>query len=696
MSGSSATTRTVAARGIVAVCAAFAAFGSRGGEIPVTIPPGPKADVPGRPGTTDVVTELSREWSNRLRLAVAYLDRMPSLSRLRFLPAFVIVLLGALPAGAQPSASVVLGGNAYVNQGLVGVGRLPAATRDRFGETLGSFSAIAFDARSWRRNPDGSYAGTLYMQPDRGYNNPGTTNWRARFFTLAIRFAPAPAGAAAQNQVGITVTDTTLMTEADGTPLTALDTAAGAAGRRAGSPVLPQAFNGRISIDAEGLVRLADGTFYVSDEYGPYIYRFSADGRLLSAIRPPAALIPQRGGADSFASNNPAPGQPAPSPLDPTVGRQNNQGFEGLSLSPDGRTLFALLQSATRQDGGTGGASTTRRNTRLLAYDLTGTAPVLRGAYVLQLPTTRTAAGATLVCAQSELLAINSTQFLVLARDAGFGHTYPIPTSTYRKILVYDIAGATNIAGTRFDDPANPIAPGGVLDASITPATRTEFIDINDTVQLAKFGLRNGPTDDNNNLSEKWEAMALVPALDPAAPDDFFLFVGNDNDFITQSGLQDGVAYAHPSGMENDNMLLVYRITLPGRFRNVSSRALTGSGPGAHVAGFVVSGPQPRRLLIRGVGPTLTSFGVTGPLADPVLALFNAEGREIAANNNWGDAANAAEVRAAAAGLGAFALPENGADAALLLVLDPGAYTVQVNAIGAATGISLIEVYEIP
>ncbi len=611
-------------------------------------------------------------------------------------------LLLIAPLGAQSPVTAGLNGQYYVNQGLVGVGRIPAATRDKFGETLGSFSALAVDAKSWRRGADGAYAGTFYMQPDRGYNNPGTTNWRARFFTLAVAFAPAPAGAAAQNQVGITVADTTLLTEANGTPLTALDTAAGPAGVRAaagGLPPLPQGFNGRISIDAEGIARLADGSFYVSDEYGPYIFKFSAAGVLQSAIRPPAAFIPQRNGADSFASNNPAPGQPAPAPLDPTVGRQNNQGLEGLSLSPDGRTLFALLQSAARQDGGTGGASLTRSNTRLLAYDLTGAIPTLKGEYVLQLPTTRTAAGATLVCAQSEILAISSTQILVLARDAGFGHTYPIPTANYRKILVYDIAGATNIAGTRFDDPANPVAPAGVLDSSIRPALRTEFIDINDAAQLAKFGLRNGPTDDNNNLSEKWEAMALVPALDPAAPNDWFLFVGNDNDFITQSGLQDGVAYAHPSGMENDSMLLVYRLTLPGRLNNLSSRAQTGTGAATHIVGFAVNGPRPRQMLIRGVGPSLANYGVTGTLADPVLTIFNAAGQTVFANDNWADATNAvsaADLRAAAQSSGAFALAEGSRDAALLLQLDPGTYTAQVSGVGGTSGISLLEVFEVP
>jgi hypothetical protein len=610
------------------------------------------------------------------------------------------VLLASLaPLQAQPASTAVLSGQIFVNQGLVGVGRIPAAARDKFGETMGSFSALTHDAKSWKRNADGSYSGTFYMQPDRGYNNPGTTNWRARFFTLAITFNPSLLGGTAQNQVGITVADTTLLTEANGTPFTALDTAAGTAGVRPATatlPPMPQGFNGRLSIDAEGIARLPDGSFYISDEYGPYIYKFSAAGVLQSAIRPPAAFIPQRNGADSFASNNPAPNQPAPVPVDPTVGRQNNQGLEGLSLSPDGKTLFALLQSATRQDGGTGSASTTRFNTRLLAYDITGAAPVLKGEYVFQLPTTKTAAGATLVCAQSEMLAINNTQFLVLARDAGFGHTYPIPTSTYRTILVYDITGATNIAGTKFDDPANPISPNGVLDPSIKPAARSEFININDSAQLAKFGLHNGPTDDNNNLYEKWEAMTLVPALDPGAPNDYFLFVGNDNDFITQSGLQDGIAYAHPSGMENDSMLLVYRLTLPGRMLNVSSRAQTGTGASAHIAGFVVTGPKPKQLLIRGVGPTLSVFGVPGPLSDPTLSIFDASGQPVAANDDWGSAANLPDLRAATTAVGAFVLNEASKDSALLVTLDPGAYSAQVSGVNGSSGISLLEIYEIP
>ena len=93
--------------------------------------------------------------------------------------------------------------------------------------------------------------------------------------------------------------------------------------------------------------------------------------------------------------------------------------------------------------------------------------------------------------------------------------------------------------------------------------TLAPFIDLNDKAQLGKFGLHNGEPNDRNGLSEKWEGLALAPALDPANPNDYFLFVSNDNDFITQNGFQAGAAYKDPSGVEVDTMILVYRVTLP-------------------------------------------------------------------------------------------------------------------------------------
>jgi hypothetical protein len=611
----------------------------------------------------------------------------------RLLPT-LLLCTGALVA--QPVTTVTVNQQTFVNQGLVGVGRMPADLKDKFGETFGSFSAFTFQPGSWQRNANGSYSGTLFAQPDRGYNVAGTTNYVPRFNKITVAFTPAPAGSTAQNQVGLTLADTIKFSESDGTPMTSLDPTSAGTGTRAGLPAMPQAFNGRLALDAEGIVVNADGSIWVSDEYGPYIFRFTADGRLISAIRPPEAITPKRGGADSFASNNPGPGQAAPVPADPTTGRQNNQGLEGLSVSPDGRTLFALLQSAARQDGGTGGTGP-RRHTRLLAYDLTVAGnPTLKGEYVVALPTFLLGT-ATRVPAQSEMLAINNTQFLVLARD-GNGRGVANPTSLYRSILVYDISSATNIAGTAYDTPTTPIAPGGVLAAGIVPATSAVLVDLNNTAQLVKFGLNNGPVDNVNTLSEKWEALALVPAFDPGAPNDWFLFVGNDNDFITTNGFQDGAPYA--AALDNDNMVLVYRVTIPTRLANVASRALTGPGQSAHVLGFVVSGARPKAMLVRGVGPALTPFGITNALPDPSLTIFNAAGQAVFTNNDWSGsvagAATAAELATAATRAGAFALPANSRDAALLVQLDPGAYTAVVSDASGATGVSLVEVHEVP
>ncbi|AWK87937.1 membrane autotransporter barrel domain protein [Azospirillum thermophilum] len=471
-------------------------------------------------------------------------------------------------AAAQVADSVTLGGAAFVNQGLVGVGRIDSAARDRFGETFGSMSGLTFDARSWRRTGD-SYSGIMFALPDRGYNAAGTTDYRPRLNTLAITLTPyygsaaPPAGRGQQSQLSLSLLDTTLLTEASGAVTTGLDPQprTGVRAASGGFPVLPQAFNGKISLDTEAVVRMPDGSFYISDEYGPYIYRFSASGRMMSAIQPPAALLPVRNGTLDFSSNNPGPNQPAPSPLDPTAGRQNNQGLEGLALTPDRGKLVALLQSATRQDGGTGGSSATRRNTRMLVYDVASNPdnPRLIGHYVVPLPTYQSG-GRTQVAAQSEMLALNDKQFLVLSRDSNNGQGLSGTNSLYRSIDIVDISGATNLVGTAYEG-ATPVAPGGSLVASVTPVAYTSFLNINNNGQLGRFGLHNGGAQDANLLSEKWEAMGILPALDPARPDDVFLFVGNDNDFLTRNGHQVGAAY--DAGAKVDTMVLVYRLTLP-------------------------------------------------------------------------------------------------------------------------------------
>jgi hypothetical protein len=598
-----------------------------------------------------------------------------------------------------PAQTVTLGGTAFTAQGLVGVGRVAAAQKDKWGETFGSLSGLAVDLRTWRRSADGLYSGTFYAQPDRGISRSGAaTNYTPRTHRLDVSFLPAPNGAANQIQLGLSLADTTRLTEANGTFLTSLDPAATTAGlgTRPGFPVLPQASTGRLSIDPEGLVLLPDGSFFLCDEYGPYLYRFSAAGVLLGAIRPPEALIPKRGGRDSFSADSPAAGQPSPSPGEPTTGRENNQGFEGLAASPDGRTLYALMQSAARQDGGAGGSSL-RRHTRLLAYDIANpAAATLKGEWILPLPL-YTQSGVQQVASVGALTMLNSRQFLVLARD-GNGRGSSSTASLYRAVLIYDLGtgptAATNIAGTAFDTIGTPVAPNGVLATSVTPATSAVLINLNDNTELVKFGLNNSSSSNSNTLAEKWESLALAPALDPTAPDDFFLFVGNDNDFSTTDGFQDGAAFR--ASLSTDSMILAYRLTLGTRLINISSRALTGADGDAHFAGFVVSGARAKTFVVRGIGPGLAAFGVPGTLPDPVLQIFDANNRLVLANDNWNQGSLVADLRAATALVGGFALPENSKDAAVLLSLDPGAYTVQIADSSGRSGVSLAEVYEVP
>lgn len=129
------------------------------------------------------------------------------------------------------------------------------------------------------------------------------------------------------------------------------------------------------------------------------------------------------------------------------------------------------------------------------------------------------------------------------------------------------------------------------------------------------------------------------------------------------------------------------------RLINLSTRGDVGAGDRALIAGFVLSGTQPRRVLIRAVGPGLMPLGVPGPLADPVLALYRGSAL-VAANDDWQISRSPAVVAATAALVGAFPLPAASLDAALLLTLEPGAYTAIVTSADGTVGLALVEIYD--
>jgi hypothetical protein len=513
-------------------------------------------------------------------------------------------VLAVSPAAAQSRAitrpntttapgaeQVTLEGQVFVNQGLIGAGRLDANVRDFAGETLGSFSSLAIDLSTWRRNADGSYSGNIFTLPDRGPNGvgpfTGTTDYRSRVHTSSITLRPdtsgnvLPQAITSQSQVGITPTGGFLLRDTTGQNFTGNDPGAGTITRNGilyGSPVSGEGA-GLISLDPEGIAFRADGSFYVSDEYSTGLLYFDATGRQIGAIPQITAFLPLTGGVVNFNSVNPG-----------TVGRRNNQGLEAVAVTPRGDRLVTVLQSATVQD--TNGANQqTRNNTRILVYDIstnaTPTNPI--GHYVLQLPTFTLAGDGTAVnrtAAQSEIVALNSNQFLVLARD-GIGRgagAAPSGTAVIKSILLIDTSRATNLAGTAFETSYAPIATNGVLNSTIVPVQQVELVNFLNPVQLGRFGLNLNTTPSNaTSLSEKLEALGLAPVLDESRPQDFFLLVGNDNDFQANNGFVNGQPFnASLTGTggtgNNDNVLLVYRLTLP---TYVDPQALASLNAGA-------------------------------------------------------------------------------------------------------------------
>ena len=128
------------------------------------------------------------------------------------------------------------------------------------------------------------------------------------------------------------------------------------------------------------------------------------------------------------------------------------------------------------------------------------------------------------------------------------------------------------------------------------------------------------------------------------------------------------------------------------RLTNLSARGPVGEANGILILGFVIAGNAPETVLLRGIGPSLSLFGLQQVLATPRIDLFDASGTLLDSNATWGgtDALSSVFVQ-----VGAFPLPAGSNDAALLERLPPGAYTVELSGSSGSTGLALVEVYEV-
>ncbi|KAL3492568.1 esterase-like activity of phytase-domain-containing protein [Aspergillus germanicus] len=482
------------------------------------------------------------------------------------------------------------GGTTYAYTGLEGYGFVASNARDKYGDTLaGLGSSATLEKGSWRKTGKDSYSGIFWLLPDRGWNTNGTLNFNPRIhkFEVSLKLAPkASAKNPSKPNMDLKYLDTILLQDPNGEPLTGLDPDFTGHASYKGFPPLPAAtyvgngFGGagpggkRVSVDSEGLVIDNEGFFWVSDEYGPYVYRFNKQGKMVLALQPPSAYLPLRNNTLSFSAASPplyAPDK-MPVPEDTDTGRNNNQGFEALTLSEDGKTLYVMIQSALNQEGGP--KKKNRQPARVLEYEISNPSkPRYKHEYAVVLPKYVDYTDKDLdekVASQSEILQLPGTgDFLILSRDSDFGHGHEESLSVYRQVDIFSISSeTTDLKGEKYDSVGGSIGDSkGNLNSDITPAEYCPFLDFNVNSELAKFGLHNGGEQDAGLLNEKWEALVLVP-VEPDTPrkkgekKEYFLFTFSDNDFITQDGAMNfgKLPYSDESGFDLDSQALVFRV----------------------------------------------------------------------------------------------------------------------------------------
>jgi hypothetical protein len=128
-----------------------------------------------------------------------------------------------------------------------------------------------------------------------------------------------------------------------------------------------------------------------------------------------------------------------------------------------------------------------------------------------------------------------------------------------------------------------------------------------------------------------------------------------------------------------------------GTLVNVANRARIGTGDDVSVTGFVIGGTQPKAILVRVAGPSLANFGVVGAIANPQLSVVSG-GQVIATNDDWG---NKPEIQQAWVKNGAFPFAVNSTDAGVIVVLNPGPYSVVASGVNTSSGVALTEIYEV-
>ena len=366
---------------------------------------------------------------------------------------------------------------------------------------------------------------TFLALPDRGPNATAyansalvdnTQSYISRFQTVTLDLVAAPTGGLPYSLTP-TLKSTTLLSST-----TALNYGS-TAGLASGVPTVNSAgtyyFTGRSDgfaagsstnpnnarLDPEAIRVSRDGkSVFISDEYGPYVYQFDrATGQRINSFALPAATFGVTNqsalGATEISGN--------------TTGRVANKGMEGLSITPDGKTLFGFMQSPLKQDGGDGGQAN-----RIVSIDI-ASGDVHQYSFNNLI--------GTKTYNSSEILALNDHEFWVLERDGkGLGDG---TSAAVKQIWSVNLTGATDVS--------NISGQAALLAAA--PANKTLVLDIRAALNAAGYA--------DTAIPAKLEGLAFGEDLIEGGKTYHTLYIANDNDFVP--------------GTAGDNKFFVFRFT---------------------------------------------------------------------------------------------------------------------------------------
>jgi len=390
---------------------------------------------------------------------------------MRLLP---VLLAVTLPAFATPK--------------LESLSSIPSATLDSLNDTAGSFGSGA----TYDPNPK-----TLYLTTDRGPGD-GNIDFSPRLYSIPLQSDEKNIASAIQSHLSACT-----YKDPDGKPFTGLIPDS--------SDPEPRMKDGRRCLDPEGLTLMLDGNLLLCEEYMPSILQFKPDGTFMARLIPPENYFP-RNPTTSEIDFREAPAR--------QEGREDNRGFEGVALSPDGKTLYAILQSALTQDGGKDAGVT-----RLLLFDAFSGTPKSEYAVRFTDPASLPEDGKKLKTKNlvfSDLLCLPDSRLLALERDnRGQDGSTKHKVAIFKSVCVLDLTGATDLLSL----PDKPYSHR-ISNSKFKPLNSSQPIEYVKKTLLFDFQDLNLPSQGLawNQLPEKWEGLALL--------NNKRLLVMSDNDFL--------------------------------------------------------------------------------------------------------------------------------------------------------------------